>query len=225
MTDARSRQARRTGLRAARTIGALAAGAGALAIAWGAVLPWARLTVFGATYTLPGVFGLGALTLAGACLALVALRRFALVAAACGLLALVVGTHAQRETGRALKGRLLGLAQTLAPVNDRLMRAGLPPVEPFPLGQRWSDLVGPGPLWTVCGGAALLLGAGGRWASERTGCRCSRCGKGWPFARDARVTFCPRCGERVGAFVRCPVCRENVAPGDAFCAVCQAPLG
>lgn len=216
--------ARRRGLRLVQAAGALAGVAGALAIAVGGVLPWARLTVFGTTFGVPGVFGLGALTLSAALLALPLGRRFPLLAALCGLLALSLGLHAQRETGKALRKRTLALESALWPVNDRLMRAGLPPVEPFPPGQRRADLIGPGPAWTLWGGAALALGGMTRFAALRLACRCSRCKRTWSAARQDRVTFCPACGERVGPFVRCPSCAEPVAPNDAFCGVCRTAL-
>lgn len=216
--------ARRRWLRLCQVAGALAGLGGALAIAVGGVLPWARLTVFGVVFGVPGVFGLGALTLSAALLVLLRGRHFPLLAVLCGLLALGLGQHAQRETGKALRKRTLALESALWPVNDRLMRAGLPPVEPFPPGQRRADLVGPGPVWTLWGGAALALGGMTRLAAQRFACRCPRCKRGWPAARQDRVTFCPACGERVGPFVRCPSCAEPVAPHDAFCGVCRAAL-
>ncbi len=216
--------ARRRWLRFFQAAGALAGVAGALAVAAGGVLPWARLTVFGVVFGVPGVFGLGALTLSAALLALLAGRRFPLLAVVCGLLALGLGLHAQRETGKALRKRTLALESALWPVNDRLIRAGLSPVEPFPPGQRRADLVGPGPDWTLWGGAVLALGGLTRFAAQRLACQCPRCKRGWPAARRDRVTFCPACGERVGPFVRCPSCAEPVALGDVFCGVCRTSL-
>lgn len=216
--------ARRRRLRFFQAAGALVGVAGALAVAIGGVLPWARLTIFGVVFGVPGVFGIGALTFSASLLALLVGRRFPLLAAMCGLLALGLGLHAQRETGRALRKRTLALESALWPVNDRLIRTGLPPVEPFPPGQRRTDLVGSGPAWTLWGGAALALGGMTRFAALRLACRCPRCKLGWPAARQDRITFCPACGERIGPFVRCPSCAEPVAPNDAFCGVCRTAL-
>ena len=218
------RQARRLARRAALAVLI----AGALTVAWGAVLPWARLTIFGVAMNVPGVAGWGALTVFAAFVALVFGRRYPLVAVACGLLALGLGAQAHKETGRALRLRTLALEQSLAPVNDRLMRIGLPPVEPFPPGQRRADLLGPGPLWTAWGGAVLALGAALRFAAVRSGGSCPRCHAAWRIAeRDgeaARIAFCPSCGERVGPRVVCPACRAPVLDADAFCAACGTAL-
>ena len=198
--------------------------AGAVAMAVGAVLPWARVPLFGVELDVPGVAGLGALTLFAAFLALVFGRRFPLLAVGLGLTALGIGGQAQQETGRAVKGHLLGLQQALAPVNNNLVRAGLPSIDPFPMGRRWEGFVGPGPLWTFWGGAALAVGAAAMFAGERLGRSCPRCAARWSPARAGAVTFCPACGLRVGPRSACPSCQTPVEPGDTFCAACGVGL-
>jgi hypothetical protein len=200
---------------------------GAITAAVGSVLPWTRFDVFGVDVRVPGVAGWGALTLAAAVVAVMAAfraRRLSLVGVLLGLFILAVAAQARAEGGRAVKARLLALTQALAPVNDRLLRVGLPPVEPFRLGQRWSDLVGPGPAWTAAGGALLALGSCGRFAAGRLRRSCFRCGASWSPARAGAVTFCPACAARVGPLTACPACRGPVEPRDTFCVRCAAPL-
>ena len=223
MNDARG-GARRVSPRTLWWVGALWSTAGAGAMAVGAVLPWARVPLFGVELDVPGVAGLGALTLFAAFLALVFGRRAPLLAVALGLTALAIGAQAQQETGRAVKGHLLGLQQALAPVNNNLARAGLPTVDPFPMGRPWEEFVGPGPLWTFWGGTALAVGAAVMVAGERLGRSCPRCAARWSPARAGTVTFCPACGLRIGPRSACPSCQAPVEPGDIFCAACGVGL-
>lgn len=220
-TDLRKRQ---TAFAALRIAGGVTAAAGCAAIAYGAVLPWARFTVFGVDLTAPGVTGWGALSLSAALVALVSGRRFPLLGLLLGLLALGIGNQAQRETGRILKGRVLGLQQALVPVNDKLMRVGLPPIEPFPLGRPWRDYLGPGPLWTFWGGTLLAVGSAAIFAGDRLGRSCPRCGAQWRRARAGTVVFCPACGEPVAPLAACPACLAPAEPGDHFCTACGVAL-
>lgn len=217
MDDLRRRQG---ALGALRWAGRIASVAGALAVAVGAVLPWARFSVFGVEITQPGVLGLGALSLSGALLALLWGRRLPLLGLLLGLFALGIGAHAERETGRTIKGRILQLQMALAPVNDKLMRVGLPPVEPFPLGTPWKDFVGPGPRWTFWGGAALMIGSAAVFAGGRLLRSCPHCGARWSAAR--AVAFCPACGKRVGPLTACPACESPLEPNDRYCGACGA---
>jgi hypothetical protein len=208
-------------------LGALVGAAGALAVAVGGVLPWAHLTVFGMDLNVPGVVTgvAGATTLLAALIALTCLRAWPLVAVLCGLAALVIGARADEETGRVLRKQTLAIEVALMPVNAQLMRAGLPPVEPFPPGQRRRDLIGPGPRWALWGGAVLALGATLRFAAGRLAGACSRCGVRWPPERLGTITYCPACGERVGSGPQaCRVCRAPARSGDAYCAACGSPL-
>ena len=211
---------RQLGLRLLRGAGIAASVAGALTVAAGSVLPWARFSVFGVEITQPGVLGLGALSLSGAILALMWGRRFPLLGVLLGLFALGVGAHADRETGREVKGRILHLQFALAPVNDKLMRVGLPPIEPFPLGRPWKDFVGPGPTWTFRGGALLALGSAAIFTGGRLLRSCARCGARWSPARAATIVFCPVRGERSGPLRSCPACDASIEPKDRFCAAC-----
>lgn len=221
MIDARRRP---VALRRLRLAGLILGGAGAAAVAVGAVLPWTRFGIFGTEFSIPGVMGWGALTLAAALAALVVGRRAPLLAVAVGMLALGVGAQAQRETGRAVKGRVLELQRSFDNVNSRLMQVGLPPIEPFERGRLWRDFVGPGPLWTFWGGAALAVGAAAVFAGERLGRSCPRCGITWSAIRAGRVTFCPACGIRLGPITQCRACGGSVEPKDTFCATCGASL-
>lgn len=213
---------RQFGLRLLRGAGLAASVVGALIVAAGSVLPWARLSVFGLEITQPGVLGLGALSLSAAILALMWGRRFPLLGLILGLFALGVGAHAERETGRAVKGRILHLQVALAPVNDKLIRVGLPPIEPFQMGRPWKEFVGPGPLWTFRGGAILALGSAAIFTGGMLLRSCFRCGARWSPAR--AVAFCPACGERVGPLRACPACESPVEPKDRFCAACGVTI-
>ena len=215
----------RTLLRRLSWAGLVLGGAGSIAVAVGAVLPWARFTVLGVDVALPGIAGWGALSLSGALLALFCLRRLPLLAVLLGLLAAGMGAHAQKETGRALKGRLLGLQQALAPVNDKLLRVGLPPVEPFAIGRPWREFVGPGPVWTFWGGAALALGGAALFAGMRLARTCPGCGALWSPERAGSIAFCPACGGRAGSAVTsCPACHAAAELDDRFCASCGVSL-
>jgi hypothetical protein len=217
-------RARTSALQGLWWAGLVLALAGSAAVAVGAVLPWTRFTVFGALVSIPGVAGLGALSLCCGVLALLWARRLPLLGVLLGLVAFGIGAHAQQATGRAVKGRLLGLGQALAPVNDKLLRVGLPPVEPFELGRPWREFVGPGPAWTFWGGAALAVGSAAVFAGGRLRRSCPHCGAHWPPARAGSVAFCPACGKRVGPLACCPACRAAVLPGEKFCAACGVSL-
>lgn len=211
--------------RALRLGGLLVAAGGAGALIVGAALPWALVPVFGMDLTIPGVAaGWGAVTLIAGALALRYASRFPLVGVLLGLIALSVGAQAGATTGRAVRGRLLALNNALYPVNDKLIRAGLAPVEPFGYARSWASLVGPGPRVTVWGGAALALGAAAMLVGERMGRVCPRCSFRWSSTRTAVVAFCPACGARVGPPVACPACQASVEPGDRFCAACGTTL-
>lgn len=220
----RSEARRRTrGLNGLRWAGMALLFSGGIATAVGAVLPWAQFMVFGVSFVIPGVMGMGALTLVAAAAALLYGRRFPLAAVLAGLCAVGIGLTAKQETGRAIKQRLLGLDRALLPVNDKLMRAGLPPIEPFPFTRR-DDHLGPGPQWTLWGGAAIAIGAAGLFSGARLLRSCPRCAATWSPTRIGQVTFCPGCGFRVGPLVACPACRAEVEADDRFCAACAASL-
>lgn len=198
---------------------------GAVLLGAGAVLPWVRLSVFGADFAVPGVLSWGAVTLALGLIALfAALRRLAWLAVAAGLIAFFIGVRANGSVGRAAAQRVLAVNRALADVNARLMQVGLPPVEPLGAMGRRQDYVGPGPLWTAWGGAAVALGAGLMLGGDRYRRGCPHCGAHWPLARLGGIAFCPVCGVGVGPSVVCPRCHRGVEPGDRFCAACGETL-
>lgn len=211
----------RTIRRAARISGLIVGGAGALIVAAGAVLPWTQFTVFGIDLFIPGVVGFGAATLAGAVLTLMRGRRWPIIGVLVGLLAIGIGRTAQQETGRAVQGRILGLKQSLGPVNDKLLRVGIPPIEPFPLGRRWADYIGPGPTWTINGGAILTVGSLALLLARGLPSWCPNCRRAW--GKDRVVAFCPHCGVAVGPPIVCRACHNPLEPGDRFCVACATP--
>ncbi|MBC8101107.1 MAG: zinc ribbon domain-containing protein [Cytophagales bacterium] len=200
---------------------------GAFALVVGGVLPWMRFSLFGIAVGVPGVTGWGAATATIGLLTLSASllrRRAPLLVSVLGMVALIVGQRAQQETGPGFLKRLLAFENAIAPVNARLAQVALPPIEPFGAGiGRSRDYLGPGPLWTVVGGATLAIGAALTFAGGRLGRSCGHCGALWRTGRSVR--FCPACGTDAGGPVLCLQCRTPLESGDGFCAVCGIPSG
>jgi len=195
---------------------------GALAVLVGSVLPWAKLTVFGVDLSLPCVAGWGAVTASLALMALVRPRALPLLGVALGLIYLAVGGQARQGVGRKVLQYVLLVETRLAPVNDKLARVALPPIEPFDGFGPAGRYVGPGPLWTVWGGAALALGADLQFAGGRLGRTCAACGVLWPT--DRIIQYCPRCGALAAAGPLCSSCHSPLWRKDRFCAHCGAPV-
>jgi hypothetical protein len=200
------------------TAGLILAGAGSLAVLVGGVLPWARFVVFGVPVSLPGVAAGGALAAMLGILGFVNARR-PLLTMLLGIACFVIGGAANREVGQAVRRHILRAELTLAPMNDRLARVALPPLEPFQGIGAANSYVGPGPLWTLFGGAGMALGGALRFAGGRQARLCRNCGALWSAGRE--VHFCPRCGASAAEPGEgCPSCQRPLAPGDKFCVHC-----
>lgn len=202
--------------------GAVLTFGGALSLIVGGILPWARFQILGTEIGIPGAVEWGAVTIVVGLLVLSVTglrRRLPLLVMVLGLVGLVIGMRAQEETGKHVRGRLLAVENSIAPVNARLAQVALPPIEPFGPGLgRSGDYLGPGPLWTVVGGACLALGGTLSFTGERLGRSCRRCGVLWRTGRT--VLFCPSCGTSTGRTDACIRCLSSLESGDRFCASC-----
>jgi hypothetical protein len=191
---------------------------GALAVLVGSVLPWAKLTIFGVDLSLPGVAGLGAVTATLGLMALILPRALPLLGVALGLACLLIGGQTQRSVGRTILHYVLAIETRLAPVNAKLARVAIPPIEPFEGIGPAARYVGPGALWTAWGGAALALGGALQFAGGRLGRTCVSCGTVWP--PDRLLNYCPRCGVFAATVPLCSACHEPLWSGDRFCGHC-----
>lgn len=212
----------RSGSNWLRWTGAALTLGGALASIAGGILPWARFTLLGMVVGIPGALEWGAVTTGIGLLVLSVnglRRRLPLLVMILGLVGFGIGLQAQKETGRLMRGRLLSLENSLAPVNARLAQVTLPPIEPFGPGiGRSGDYLGPGPLWTIWGGAALALGGTLSFTGGRLGRSCGYCGCLWKTGRVVR--FCPSCGKPTQKTDLCIQCRSPLEGKDRFCAAC-----
>ncbi len=168
-------------------------GAGVVVI--GAFLPWARLALFGLEIGLPGALWIvGAGCVALALLGLGALGRAPWLACACGLGCLILATQGRVSAPREVIRRKLDLQQRLAPLNDRLARIAVPPLEPFEGIGRAADHAGPGSLIALLGSVLLIAGSALRALSLRSTRElprfCTRCGT----PRDPADAYCGGCG-------------------------------
>src|SRR5688572_28182886 len=104
-------------------IGTVLTFAGALFLIVGGVLPWARFRLLGTEISIPGVVEWGAVTIVVGILVLSAAglrRRLPLFVMLLGFMSFIIGIRAHEETGKLVRGRMLGLENRLAPVNARL---------------------------------------------------------------------------------------------------------
>jgi hypothetical protein len=217
----RQRRGRANGGRL-RLLGTLLSVVGAGCLVIGAALPWAKFALLGVAVDVPGVLIGGAVTGIIGMVLLLGGRRWPLAAVVFGLIALGVGATAQKRAGEVVVRRILDVERRLAPVNARLAQVNLPPVEPFgpAVGTR-RDHTGPGPLWTVWGGALAAVGGALTFAGDRMRRTCARCGTLWPEARLGDLAFCPACGFGGGAArPACANCGGDLLPGDRFCVRC-----
>jgi hypothetical protein len=192
--------------------------AGALVVLIGSLLPWAKLTAFGVNLSLTGAAGWGAVTMAMGLAALVRPRALPLLGVALGLACLLIGGQAQRSTGRKVLQFVFLIETRLAPVNDKLARVALPPIEPFEGAGPAGRYLGPGPLWTAWGGAALALGSAIQYAGGRLRRTCASCGTLWPA--DRAINYCPRCGAFASAIPLCSACHRPLWKNDRYCVHC-----
>jgi hypothetical protein len=200
---------------------------GAVALLVGAALPWVHFKVFDVDISLPGVSLWGALTgLFGLTVLTGSFRHSRPVFhAILGIAALGIGSASHGALGRTVRQQMLRVNIALAPVNDRLARVALPPVEPFASILRPGDYVGPGVTWTWMGGTAVAMGSFLVFAGERLRRTCSSCGTLWAAGRAGELAFCPVCGVPQGKpRPQCPQCHTEIVPGDKFCTTCGKDL-
>jgi hypothetical protein len=200
---------------------------GALSLIVGGILPWARFQILGTNINIPGAVEWGAVTIVLGLLVLSVnglRRRLPLLVMVLGFVALGIGVRAQEETGKQVRGRLLALENSLAPVNARLAQVALPPIEPFGPGLgRSRDYLGPGPLWTIVGGVGLALGGTLSFTGGRLSRSCRSCGVLWRTGRV--ILFCPSCGASTVKTDLCTGCKSPLEGKDRFCASCGTSAG
>jgi hypothetical protein len=172
-------------------------GAGGVLV--GALLPWARLAIFGLEIGLPGVLWLlGAGCIALALIGLGMLARLPWLACACGALCLVLSMQGRAQAPREIVRRKLDIQQQLVPLNDKLARIAVPPLEPFASVGRASDHAGPGAALSLLGSALLTFGGALRAWGRRSGRSsprfCTRCGT----PREIADIYCGGCGASLG---------------------------
>jgi hypothetical protein len=203
-------------MRAAWTFGFLG-GAGALVALVGTVLPWAQLEILGLALRLPGaLWPMGIVSLGVALLGLVSLGRAPALACVLGLLCVGAAWQGRAWAPREIVRRKSVVVQSLAPINDRLARIAVPPIEPFGSIGRSADHQGIGGDVTLLGGLALFLGGLGRTLALRNAGRCGNCGN--PWRNGAR--FCVHCGNSRTSEPSCTRCGEPLQTMDAFCSAC-----
>ena len=187
---------------------------GALTVLVGAALPWARFTIFGLEVSLPGgLWPRGAACVGLAVVAALSLRRLPYIAAVLALGCVITAWQARTQAPRDVIQRTLEIKQTLAPINDKLARITVPPIEPFGGVGRRSDYMGIGSTITLIGGVLLLAGVGLRLSPER----CRSCRASW---RSATHRFCPACGVARISRPHCGRCGEPLNKLFKFCPQC-----
>lgn len=203
-------------------IGALLGALGAALALAGALLPWARLAVFGWEIALPGIlWSAGAAAVFFGLLGLAALARLPALSAALGLLCLLTVAPGRSVPPREVVRKLLELRRTLAPINARLEQATLAPLEPFGAGVgRASEHTGPGGMVVLWGAAFLVLGGAARFVGLRENRRCCGCQTIWENARLDGLRFCPGCGVARFPGLHCSGCGEPLETEDRYCQRC-----
>ncbi|MGC4046060.1 MAG: hypothetical protein QM758_19895 [Armatimonas sp.] len=187
---------------------------GALLVLVGAALPWARFTVFGLEVSLPGgLWPRGAACVGLAVVAALSLRRLPYLAAALAVACLITAWQARTQAPREVIRRTLEIQQALNPINDKLARITVPPIDPFGGIGSSRDHAGVGSTITLIGGVLLLGGAALRLMPER----CRSCRTPW---RSAAFRFCPTCGIARTTGPHCGRCGEPMQKRDSFCTQC-----
>jgi hypothetical protein len=187
---------------------------GALLVLVGAALPWARFTVFGLDIGLPGgLWPRGAASVGLAMVSVLTLRRVPWLAAVVALGCLITTWQARAAAPREVIRRTLEMEQALAPINDKLARITVPPIEPFGGVGRARDRTEVGGTVALLGGALLVTGAILRLTPER----CRGCRARW---RSPAQRFCPACGQARIAGPHCAHCGEPQRTGEMFCPMC-----
>ncbi len=210
--------------------GVVIAPVGACVVVAGAILPWATFSLFGVPLNVPGALvWTGGVSASVGALALTRTRRWPVLGALLGLIPLYIGYQANQTMPRETVSRLLSLQRQFESVNGRLTLVGAPPIEPFgsSVGPR-RDHSGPGPLWTLWGGAALTAGSLLQIAGDRFARACRSCGRLWSRERaqgkNGGPAFCPHCGAPAGPPVLCARCNGDLEPTDKFCPSCGVAI-
>jgi len=217
---------------AARSLGRGLTVAGGLLLVAGAFLPWAYVPVGRMRLPLPGVLGLGGVTLLlGLWLALRP-RLQPLIALPLALAVALWVPLAGDELAHQVRGGLISLQLWLAPVNRLLEQFRISGIEVVDLGQPRAAYLGPGLAVTAWGAGVAALGSLVRLFIAGEGPprlqdrlaphRCPACAVPIPRARSAR--FCPTCGASLGGPPLCPACHTPAEPNDRFCAACGVSL-
>jgi Double zinc ribbon len=217
---------------APRTVGRGLTAAGGLLLVAGAFLPWAYIPVGRMELPLPGVLGLGGLSLlVGLLFALrPGLQPLAAlpIAVAVALLVPVAGD----SLGRHVRGGLIALQLWLGPVNRLLEQFHISGIDVVDLARGRASYLGPGLAVTAWGACSAALGSLFRLFTAGEGPsalqdrlaprRCPSCAV--PIPRVRLALFCPRCGASLGGPPLCPACRTPAEPDDRFCAACGTPI-
>jgi Double zinc ribbon len=190
-------------------------------VLYGSIIPWVRFAVFGTPIEVPGVALGGAATITLAFFTLTFARKLPLLRLVLGVLIIAVALYAQKNLGETVVRQMLGIERSLGEVNSRLAQVTLPPIEPFSGFQARREHLGPGPLWTMGGGAGIVLCTLAQMAVALR--FCPHCRARWKPTRT--ILFCPQCGKRPEKTTSCPQCGAETEQTDTFCVGCgNGPL-
>jgi hypothetical protein len=189
-------------------------------VLYGGIIPWVRLAIFGTPIEVPGVVLGGAATITLAFFTLTFARKLPFLRLVLGVLIIAVALYAQKTLGEVVVRQMLGIQRSLSDVNGRLAQVTLPPIEPFSSVQARREHLGPGPFWTMMGGAGIVLCT---LAEIAVALRfCPHCHARWKPTRT--ILFCPQCGKRPEIVHACPQCGAECEKNDQFCAGCGRGL-
>jgi Double zinc ribbon len=185
-------------------------------VLYGGIIPWVRFAIFGTPIEIPGVALGGAATMTLAFFTLTFARKIPVLRIVLGILIIAIALYAQKTLGEIVVRQMLGIERSLSEVNGRLAQVTLPPIEPFSGIQARREHLGPGPLWTIGGGAGIVLFT---LAEIAVALRfCPHCRARWKPTRT--ILFCPQCGKRPEQVSACPHCGTECEKGDQFCVGC-----
>jgi Double zinc ribbon len=217
---------------AVRAIGRALVTAGGLLLVAGAFLPWAYVPIGRMSLPLPGILGLGGLSLLVGLLFALRPRLHPLVALAVSLAVAVLVPMAGDALARQVRGGLIAFQVWLGPLNRLLDQFHIAGIDVVDLARPRASYLGPGLAVTAWGAGAAALGSLVRLFTAGEGPaalqdrvaprRCPACAIPVPRARPAH--FCPRCGASLGGPPLCPACRTPAEPADHFCTACGVPI-